>query len=59
MRLGGEGIHERAASLQLPDEDEIYSSNIEPHFAALAEEDRDRYLEEFNRFNRVNTFYKV
>ena len=43
----------------LPDEDEIYSSNIEPHFAALAEEDRDRYLEEFNRFNRVNTYYNV
>ncbi|MBR3640372.1 MAG: hypothetical protein IKN50_07180, partial [Clostridia bacterium] len=43
----------------LPDEDEIYSPNIEPHFAALAEEDRDRYLEEFNRFNRVNTYYNV
>ena len=39
------------------EEDEIYSSKIEPYFEALAEEDADRYLEDYNRFSRINTYY--
>jgi len=42
-----------------PEENEIYSSKIEPYFASLAEEDEGRYYEESGRFQIVNTYYYV
>ena len=42
-----------------PEEDEIFSKKAADYFDALREEDEDRYLKEFKKFNIVNTYYNV
>ncbi len=42
-----------------PDDETILSDKAEPYFAALHEENEERYQDEFKRFNLVNTYYKI
>ena len=42
-----------------PEDDEVFSSKIDQYFTALAEDDKDRYLDEFDRFNLVSMYYSV
>ena len=41
------------------EDDEAYNEKIEQYFAALKEENEDRYLDELNRFNLVITYYYI
>ena len=42
-----------------PDDGKILSDKAEPYFASLHEENEERYLDEFKRFDLVNTYYKI